>query len=379
MLSKLYGKASNGTIKVWSVIAEGGEVVVTHGQRDGKMQEERTPATPKNIGKANETTAESQAILEAQSKWNKQIKKDYRESVEEIPESTLPMLAHKYQDKSHTIDWANTWELPKLDGVRGSAFYKDGDQILQSRGGETYPVIAEIAAELQECFFNDYPDAFVDGELYLHGMFLEDITACVKKHNEDTKKIQLHIFDFLPRRESPLGWLNRYEIYTETLKRHIANTHALKRPETRLRAVKANKCESEAEMVRLHAYYVSKGCEGIILRGRNEKYSFGNRTTGIIKYKVPESKEFKVIDFAISKRGEGTPWCEFTRPDGSIDRFKAPVATTLERRKHYAQNQEDFIGLYLTVDFEKLSKYGKPTKPIGKAFRGVDLDGNVTQ
>jgi DNA ligase-1 len=129
-------------------------------------------------------------------------------------------------------------------------------------------------------------------------------------------------------------------------------------------------------MLDTHAMYVKQGYEGIILRDQFEKYSFGNRTTGIIKYKVPESEEFVVDSFEISKRGEGTPWCMYVGLDGKPGLFKAPVATTIERRKFYAQNPEKFIGKHLTVDFEKLSKYGKPTKPIGKAFREVDLDGN---
>jgi len=375
-LPTLYGKTSNGKIKQWVVTTDGAEVVIFSGQVGGKQKESRSTSAAKNIGRSNETTAEQQAVSEAQSKWNKQLKKDMRERIEDIPVSTLPNLAHKFQEKSHTIDWDNAWELPKLDGVRGSVFYKKGGQILQSRGGEEYPVIVEIAAELEECFFRDYPGAFVDGELYKHGMYLEDITACVKKHNEDTAKIQFHVFDFLSSMDCEDRWQDRYNNYIKLIARHTSNRHVLGRPESRLYAIKASKCESEKEMLRLHAYYVSEGCEGIIIRDANEKYSFGNRTTGIIKYKVPESEEFVVTGFDISKRGEGTPICMYVGNDGKPGVFKAPVATTMERRQYYAQNQDMFIGKHLTVDFEKYSKYGVPTKPVGKAFREVDLDGN---
>ena len=375
MLPTLYGRTSNGTLKQWRVTTEGAEVVIYSGQVGGKQKESRATCAPKNIGRANATTAEEQAVSEAQSKWNKQLKKDMRENVEDIPVSTLPNLAHKYDDKSHTIDWENTWELPKLDGVRGSAFYKgDNGQILQSRGGEEYPVIKEIADELDECFFKEYPDSFVDGELYCHGMFLEDITAAVKKHNKDTDKIEFHVFDFLPTRDCQTGWRDRYHRYVS-----LCNKYFMANPDkpSRIKDVRATRIKSEKEMLALHTNYVNQGYEGIILRNVHEKYNFGNRTTGIIKYKVPESEEFLVVDFEVSKRGEGTPWCEYTKPDGTKDRFKAPVATTIERRQYYAQNQDKFINKHLTVDFEKYSKYGKPTKPVGKAFREVDLDGNA--
>jgi DNA ligase-1 len=374
MLPTLYGKASNGKIRQWVVYVEDDEVVVLSGQVNGKQKEDRSTSAPKNIGKSNETTAHQQAWLEAESKWKKKLKQDYRESVEDIPQSTLPNLAHKYQEKAHTINWNQTWELPKLDGVRGSSFYKNNGQILQSRGGEEYPVIQEIADELEECFFADYPDSFVDGELYCHGMYLEDITACVKKHNEDTKKIEFHVFDWLHNQDDNHGWYERYNRYSNKLSLYYMGLGG--DYNGRIKGVYAAPCPSEQLMLDTHAMYVKQGYEGIILRDQFEKYSFGNRTTGIIKYKVPESEEFVVDSFEISKRGEGTPWCMYVGLDGKPGLFKAPVATTIERRKFYAQNPEKFIGKHLTVDFEKLSKYGKPTKPIGKAFREVDLDGN---
>ena len=102
-LPTLYAKASTGKIKQWSVWTEGDTIYVEHGQQGGKMQVKETVCKPKNVGRANETTAEEQAISEAKSKWKKQYDKDYRESVDELPESTLPNLAHKYQDKQKAV------------------------------------------------------------------------------------------------------------------------------------------------------------------------------------------------------------------------------------------------------------------------------------
>jgi DNA ligase-1 len=395
MLPTLYGKASTGKIKQWSVTTDGADVVVSYGQVGGKIAGKRTTSKPKNIGKANETTGAEQALLEAQSKWNKQLKKDYRESIADIPQSTLPNLAHKYQDKSHVIDWDQCWELPKLDGVRASSFYKNGGQILQSRGGEEYPVIGELAEELNTCFFNAFPDSFVDGELYCHGMYLEDITSCVKKHNVDTKKIKLHVFDWLRNKGDARGWYERYVGYkVAVLSHHAVDTCSYL---SRVDFVKATRVTSSAEMLAKHNQYVAEGFEGIILRDSNEPYSFGNRTTGIIKYKVPMSEEFEVVDFELDKNGAGVPVCkiEYTEEQrdnfeellklgqtGSLkalpETFKAPFATTAEKRKALWADRANLVGSYLTVDYEKRSKYSVPTKPIGKAFRTMDEDGNPT-
>ena len=369
MLPTLYGRTSTGKIKQWSVTTDGDEVVVSYGQVGGKISVKRTTSKPKNTGRSNATTGPAQALLEAQSKWNKQLKKDYRESAEDIPESTLPNLAHKYQEKSHLVNWEQTAELKKLDGVRCTVFKKDGETFFQSRGGEAYPVIEEIANELEEAFFKDYPDSFVDGEMYLHGMYLEDITACVKKHNEDTKRIEFHVFDWVHRKQDKRGWLKRYISYLSAV--NLCSSIS------RVVPVSAFQCSSEDYMLRTHDVYVERGYEGIILRDELEPYSFGNRTTGIIKYKVPESAEFLVVAIELDKNGGGVPVCRYLTPDGKEATFKAPFAATMEKRKDLWENQENYIGQYLTVDFEKLSKYGVPTKPIGKAFRDLDEDGNV--
>jgi len=371
MLPKLYGKASNGKIKVWYVYTENDEVCVCHGQLGGKITEKRTTSKPKNIGKSNETTGSQQALLEANAKWEKQLKKDYREKVEDIPISVLPNLAHKYQDNSHTVEWDCTFCLPKLDGVRCSVYKKEGTIFFQSRGGEAYPVIKDIAEELESSIFSLIPNAYVDGELYCHGMFLEDITSCVKKHNQDTPKIEFHIFDLVNLDSPEESWHERYTNYQCYLLNHFRN-----KSNSKLKVVKGGRVLSEKEVIDLHEKCVGLGYEGVILRNSKAKYNFGNRCTGIIKYKVQESEEFIVVGFSLDKNGAGVPICEYTTPEGEKDTFKAPFATTAEKRVALWENRDKLVGKHLTVDFEKLSKYGKPTKPIGKAFREVDEHGN---
>ena len=76
-MNTLYSKDSKGELRVWSIYTEGAEVVVKHGKLGGKVQEKRYTAEAKNQGKANETTPEQQAILEAEAKYVKQLKSGY--------------------------------------------------------------------------------------------------------------------------------------------------------------------------------------------------------------------------------------------------------------------------------------------------------------
>ena len=120
-LPTLYAPDSQGRVKEWSVWTIADTIYVEHGLLDGKKQIEKTVCCSKNVGRSNETTPDEQAVLEAQSKWNKQYDKDYRESVDDVPQSTLPNLAHKYQDKVNVVSEAigrcgYVDTLVKLDG-----------------------------------------------------------------------------------------------------------------------------------------------------------------------------------------------------------------------------------------------------------------------
>jgi hypothetical protein len=45
----LYSKASSGKIRVWSVWTEGSDVIVEHGQKDGKLTQSRYSAEAKEV------------------------------------------------------------------------------------------------------------------------------------------------------------------------------------------------------------------------------------------------------------------------------------------------------------------------------------------
>ncbi len=371
----LYAKAKTGKIKQWKVSVEGSTITVLHGQVGGKQTPQITHITEgKNIGKSNETTPEVQAKLEAGSKWNHQLDKDYRESVEDIPQSTLPPLAKKFQDASAALgDEYDT--LCKFDGVRCTMFYNEGNIFFQSRGGKPYPVIKEIAKDLYDSVWKSWPSMVIDGELYCHGMFLEDITSAVKKHNKDTSRIKFHVFDLFNPEKPDQIWEVRYLEY-----------QALVTWTDRVETIWAKRVKTEPgmtaedKMLKLHDEFVAKKYEGVVCRKPDSLFVFGHRTSDFQKYKVPLDKEFKVIRFDIDKNGCAVPIC-YIENEKYPDRceFKAPLVGTREYQREVAQNQENYIGKYLKTVFESYSKYGVPLKPKGHVFREMDEDGNANE
>ena len=102
----LFGKDKNGGYKEWRISVFGDVIAITHGKEGGKMQTKTEVVKGKNIGRANETTPEQQALLEAESRYNKQLDKDYRENKEDLEElDILPMLASDYRKQGHRIKY----------------------------------------------------------------------------------------------------------------------------------------------------------------------------------------------------------------------------------------------------------------------------------
>ncbi len=363
--STLYGKNKKGGLKVWNISVEGDVITVEHGKLYGKQTKKVSPSCKgKNIGKANETSPEQQALSEAQSKWQKQVDNGYGEDRDQLPKSTLPPLAKKYQDVLPKISEESPWFASiKYNGVRCTVFMLDGEVFFQSRGGKAYPVIKEIATDLSNLFLENNPQLVVDGELYCHGMFLEDIISAVKKHNSNTIKLKFHVFD-LHNPDNPLPLEKRVAYHSYMLKEGTWK---------RVVPVQQRVITSEATMIAMHKAEVARGYEGVVIRDPKSMFKFNFRTAEFLKYKVAMSEEFEVVGFDKDKNGCALP--KVKTKEGK--EFKAPIKGTHEYKQALWLDKDAYIGRHLTVEFESYSKYSVPLKPIGQSFRDLDEDGNV--
>ncbi len=70
------------------------QVIVEFGKLGGKeVQRKATYSEPKNIGRSNETTDCQQAVLDAKSKWEKQVRLGYRETKKLCRQRTISLNA----------------------------------------------------------------------------------------------------------------------------------------------------------------------------------------------------------------------------------------------------------------------------------------------
>src|SRR5690349_2651756 len=181
-LPTLYTRTATGAVNVWNIWSEGDSVYTSWGQAQGLQQQTSFKVEPKNVGKKNATTAEQQAVKEAEAEWKKKLKKKYFQTAEEALSSTAvkPMLAKDFPEHKHKLKYPVA-QQKKFNGVRCLAYWKDGEVYLQSRGGDPYH-IDHIKKELARYLPQD---VVLDGELYTHGLSLQRITSLVRKYTEE--------------------------------------------------------------------------------------------------------------------------------------------------------------------------------------------------
>lgn len=279
----------------------------------------------KNIGKKNETTHYTQAILEAQSKWNK--KHDLFTT-----NLILPMLANEYDIKKVSFP---LYTQPKLDGYR--MLYDSTKQQLYTRNGTIMDcnLFVDICKDLQSI-----PNGYIlDGEFYSNELSFEELGIIRKKTLTDSqqkiiKKVKYYIYDIITKD-------NFVKLPFE--KRHnILDKFIFIKEYSYLRLLQTHIVNSEKELIDIHKNFISKGFEGTILRNKGGVYRVNLRSNDLLKYKDFKDAEFEIVDFTFESSPTGLPlviWivkvnkhlCN-VRPKGGVE----------ERNMLYKKCQEDF-------------------------------------
>lgn len=399
----LYGLDKAGGIKVWKIetgdVPGSSVIVIEHGALLGVMTKQVTLITE---GKQGRTPSE-QAINEAKGKVKKQLDKNYRRTQEELTElPLLPMLAGDYLKIGHRIDWAAGVDASdKLDGLRLLAKcvhdWSIGKRVVQlmSRTGQPYS-IPHIEHELASIM---KPGDVLDGEAYLHGEVLQDITSAVKRTDTQAEidKVNRAIAKRGPDYRKPS---KEAGVVNPTLAEELENAELIHkiRPQLQfivfdvpskkvwterlcdllniaeqrfqvdgfVKAISYTRVYSEEVMRSCHKDAVSRGFEGIMLRNAVGIYESGKRSADLQKYKEFMDSEFQVEDYTVDKEGNIVFLC---RNDLNERMFGVIFGTEEEKAAMLAVG-DTFIKKYLKVKFQ--SRYKKtllPQFPTGIMFR----------
>lgn len=293
--------------------------------------------------KGKNTLAE-QVEKEAKAKWHKKYERElYKEDLSKPHPLAFiqPMLARDYTKVSHQIDWEKGEYVAqrKLNGVRCIAQYNDGEITLTSRKGKQYSV-PNIDDELFEQIFQYNKNIILDGELYIHGVELGDVTHAIA-HADNHLELEFHIFDIV---NENIDFIARHE--------QIANFNLIQP----LVCVGYEDIINEEEMIIKHDKFVKQGYEGVMIRDLYSLYESGKRSLGLFKRKVFQDDEFKIINVKQDKDG-GAILVLKTIADIVFD--SRPMGTNQHRLDLY-QDRDTLIGKMATVKYSTLLATGIP-------------------
>lgn len=364
-LPTLYKKSAGGKLQQWSIFVckcydDAYDIITTHGQVDGKMQTATEVIVEgKNIGKANETSVEEQAISEAKSKWELQKKKKgYVESIEAanagevdalVEGGIFPMLAQKFEKQAHKVTYP-AFIQPKFDGHRCIGIVKDGVCTLWSRTRKRINTMPHIEKAI--IVLSRGRDAIFDGELYNHEYHanFEKITSLIrpKAPVEGYEKVKFYIYD-MPSAELPFEGRNQ-----------VINALFSRLPEDAQAAlveVETHRIDAEEEAALAFDRFFGLGYEGAMLRTADNKYLSHptSRSPGLLKLKRFDDAEFEIVD-VIEGTGKMAGKAIFICRAGNGEAFNAVKNGPLSELKEYWENREHLIGRIVTVQFQGFTK-----------------------
>lgn len=257
------------------------------------------------------------------------------------------------------------------------SFYWDGEKIrTASRGGKNYDYAMMDFLNHPKFieFFQNHPTVVLDGEIYKHGLSLQQISgkARLEKDTSGCDILQYYIYDIMI---PDVPFKDRLLLLSEIkndLNLGFDPDKEFEDDELRIQIVPHTLIKGDNildQIWKLHDQYVAEGWEGCVARDASKNYKFGGRGMEMIKFKNYQDDEFEITGIAEGLRDEDM--C-FTCVTSTGIGFKAKPMGSREVKEEYRKNIDKIIGKKATVKFFYLSDDGTPLQPVLKAIRDYE-------
>jgi ATP-dependent DNA ligase len=338
---------SKDHINEWQIEVDGHMFRTTTGFVGMKMfTGDWTTCSPKNIGKKNGTTAEQQALAEAQALWQKRKDLGYWEDVNDCDKKVFfqPILAQDFDKRKDKVKYP-ILSQPKLDGVR-CIVKSDG---MWSRNGKEIISAPHIFENLKHIFENQ-PDLVLDGELYTsdRNVDFNTIISCVRKTKPtqsdldlSAKYIEYWAYDLYEGED--LIYKDRWNLL-----KGLENKYSIGYP--LYRVVTTFELPDEKHVMEQLSHYIEQGFEGQILRCPDSFYE-NKRSNGLLKHKTFHDEEFKILSIneGGGKFANKAATMSFQTSIGV--KFDATINGTMEYLEEIWANKDKLIGKLATVKY----------------------------
>lgn len=357
LIKKLYKRTQTGAVQQWEIHVEGNTFYTVHGQQDGKkVTSVPTICEAKNVGRANATTAEEQAVLEAESKVRKQIEKcHYKEDIDQIDDLLFVkvMLATGYEKVKNKMTFDSALIQPKLDGLR----WVCSENNPHSRSGKQLGGMNLIhGIMLTYGLFEAHPELVMDGEGYTH-KYKDNFAKMLSLIKRDKIKptdamkilgmLEYHVYDCLYVND--LGpddpYLDRMEAFWDIIDNEFPDLKQY------IKKVPYFAISNHDDIQKYHDEFVVDGYEGAIVRydrGYEQK-----RSKWLIKVKEFQDAEFEIIEIQEGNgnrskmAGNVAVWLD----ESKTTSFGAGIKGGEEFYKELWDSRYDLIGKTATIRF----------------------------
>lgn len=307
-------------------------VTKVYGILGGKMQKKTTEVFSKNKGKKNYTSPANQASNEAHAIWQKKKDAGYKTLRDlgiyksDNPESWMmlldgylsttkvdgegrikPMLLYEARTESFpegvTRKNAKRKDVKypclvdrKIDGVCTIAIpgnvlsTRGGKDRLTPKGQRWDDIVPQVVSELiflwkklKEAGLKAYT---FHGEMYKHGLTLQEIQKANKKANPNSKLMELYIFDIV---DENLDQVQRKDILRKY--HELALAWNLKH----VKFVESDTAYDEEDILRLEKYWLKHKYEGLVIRNLRGMYKIGGRSKDVLKMVRMDESVYEVI------------------------------------------------------------------------------------
>lgn len=405
MIKYLLGKASTGKFRFavvecdeeWHEPEHGYVIQRSYGQVGGK-----TTLSPKIIVDRTKQKRnwKEQYTLQFNSEVKKFLDKGYVE-VEKHPEKYTvedlqiifgdvktnqygvikPQLAKQADKVTNPKIFEKKWLISrKLDGVKALFYYKDGVIHTASRGGEDYDAATTHLREDPKLlkFFEAHPTVILDGELFVRGKTLQQISgaARMEKNAYDCDWLQYWVYDCYDTANPDIVASVRYRFLTLELCEYcdIPMYLTIKDDEHNvpIRLLLHEYVEGWDNMKKLHDKWVAEGFEGAVITDPSKPYKVGSRCNNLIKIKQYKSEDFIVVGYKLGLRGSEDMTFTCALEDGRT--FEAMPVGDRATKAGYVENFDNkYRGHKAECTFFNYSDDGIPTQPKLRIFR-FDLE-----
>ena len=405
MIKYLLGKASTGKFRFavvecdeeWHEPEHGYVIQRSYGQVGGK-----TTLSPKIIvdRTKQKRTWKEQYTLQFNSETKKFLDKGYVEVEKNPKEYTLdelqsifgevktnqygvikPQLAKQADKVTNPKIFEKKWLISrKLDGVKALFYYKDEVIHTASRGGEDYDAATTHLREDLKLlkFFEAHPTVILDGELFVRGKTLQQISgaARMEKNAYDCDWLQYWVYDCYDSSNVDMIASDRYKFLMLELCDNCDIPMYLTIEDDEhnvpIRLLLHEYVEGWDNMKKLHDKWVAEGFEGAVITDPSKPYKVGSRCNNLIKIKQYKSEDFTVVGYKLGLRGSEDMTFTCALEDGRT--FEAmPVGDRATKAEYVKSFDNKYRGHKAECTFFNYSDDGIPTQPKLRIFR-FDLE-----